>query len=93
MTFVNHLRGYALAFTTSAQKALSKLSAGDRLTIDVKLTLLVAGHQGLDIKKLVNYKHPTYRLRVGIYRIIYEVLEEKIVVVVVEIDHRKDVYK
>ncbi|MFH0898782.1 MAG: type II toxin-antitoxin system RelE/ParE family toxin [bacterium] len=61
--------------------------------MDKKLMLLVSGHQNLDIKKLINYKHPTYLLRVGIYRVIYEVHENKIVVVVIGIDHRKDAYK
>lgn len=32
------------------------------------------------------------RIRVGDYRIIYKIYEEKIVVFIVEIDHRKDVY-
>ncbi len=33
------------------------------------------------------------RLRVGDYRIIYRVYEERIVVFIIEIDHRKNVYK
>lgn len=32
------------------------------------------------------------RLRVGDYRVIYRVFNERIVVLIVEIDHRKDVY-
>lgn len=32
------------------------------------------------------------RLRVGDYRVIYKIFEEKIVVFIVEIDHRKSVY-
>jgi mRNA interferase RelE/StbE len=34
-----------------------------------------------------------YRTRVGIYRIIYKVYEDKILVAVVDINHRKDVYR
>lgn len=33
------------------------------------------------------------RLRVGDYRIIYRVIEEKIMVFIIEIDHRKNVYE
>jgi mRNA interferase RelE/StbE len=33
------------------------------------------------------------RLRVGDYRIIYRILEDKVIVFIVEIDHRKDVYE
>lgn len=32
------------------------------------------------------------RIRVGDYRIIYKVFEDKVVVLIVEVDHRKDVY-
>lgn len=32
------------------------------------------------------------RLRVGDYRVIYKIIEEKILVLIVEIDHRRKVY-
>jgi len=35
----------------------------------------------------------TYRVRQGDYRIIYEVEDDRLVVLVVEIGHRKDVYR
>ena len=34
-----------------------------------------------------------YRLRSGVYRIVYQVFDEKILVIVIRIGHRKDVYK
>ena len=34
-----------------------------------------------------------YRLRQGVYRIIYEIDDERVLVVVVKIGHRKDVYR
>ena len=33
------------------------------------------------------------RLRVGDYRVIYKVFEDRVVVFIVDIDHRKDIYE
>lgn len=38
-------------------------------------------------------KENTYRTRVGKYRIVYEIYDHKVLVVVVNIDHRKDIYR
>ena len=43
------------------------------------------------VKKLVGSKH-TYRLREGDYRIIYNLLSETLVIEVIRVGHRKDVY-
>jgi mRNA interferase RelE/StbE len=37
--------------------------------------------------------HDRYRLRQGAYRIVYSIDDEEIVVVVVKVGHRKDVYR
>jgi len=34
-----------------------------------------------------------HRVRVGVYRIVYEIHEDRLVILVVKIGHRKDVYK
>ncbi len=56
------------------------------------------------LQKLQNEPHPagsrkisgcesTYRIRVGNYRIIYEVLKEQVTILVIMVGHRKDVYR
>ena len=44
-------------------------------------------------KKLVGDLSPYYRYRVGDYRVLYEIVEAKVTVVVVKVKHRKNVYK
>ena len=44
-------------------------------------------------KKLVGDLSSYYRYRVNDYRVIYEILEDEIILVVIKIKHRKDVYK
>ena len=35
----------------------------------------------------------TYRVRVGQYRIVYEIFQAKIVIVIIRVRHRKDAYR
>ena len=34
-----------------------------------------------------------YRIRVGVYRVIYEVLDRQLIVTVIRVGHRRDVYR
>ena len=42
------------------------------------------------VKKLVGSPH--YRLRVGDYRIILDIRQEKLIIFVIELGHRKNIY-
>ena len=44
------------------------------------------------VRKLVGSDF-TYRLRVGNYRIVYDVLDKKLIVEIIRVRHRKDAYK
>jgi len=92
MTFANNLNGYRIILSVVAQKELKKINKQDAVAIENKLKALVSGEQNVDVKKLVAMQHPTYRLRVGCYRILYEVYDREIVVKVIRVVHRKDAY-
>ncbi|MBW2567411.1 MAG: type II toxin-antitoxin system RelE/ParE family toxin, partial [Deltaproteobacteria bacterium] len=36
---------------------------------------------------------PFHRVRTGNYRIVYQILEDRLVILVVKVGHRKDIYK
>lgn len=83
---------YQVKVVASAKKSLKNIEAQYVKKILEKIDLLEINprHQG-SIK--MSGKENTYRTRVGKYRIIYEIYDEKVIVVVVNIDHRKDVYR
>jgi len=56
----------------------------------IKIKLIENPYLG---KKLVGDLSPYYRLRVGDYRVLYEVIENEVTVIVVKVKHRKNVYK
>ncbi len=45
-----------------------------------------------DIKKLAGYAD-RYRLRVGDYRVIYEIADERLIILVVGVGHRREAYR
>ena len=57
-----------------------------------KLKRLKDNPRPADCKKIRGADN-IYRLRSGVYRIVYQIFDDRILVVVVRIAHRKDVYK
>ncbi len=84
---------YELNFTKSAQKSLNDLPEKTRQRIRKALEKLTATPQAasLDVKKLSGQSY--YRLRVGDYRIIYDLQHHALVVLVLEVGHRREIYQ
>jgi mRNA interferase RelE/StbE len=93
MTFMNWLKGYSYSYSKAAKKDLKKLDKNIILKIDEKLKDLVSGKQGLDIKKIVSSEAEAYRLRISNYRVVFKVQQEQILILVVAVGCRADVYK
>jgi mRNA interferase RelE/StbE len=93
MTPAFDLTGYKVVFTKSAQKALSALEKYRSGMIIKKLGLLAAGNNNLDVKKLENRAVPTYRLRCGDFRVIYELNHGQLIILVIQVGHRREVYR
>jgi len=84
---------YSVVITRSAEKDLAAVgSRHDRQRIDHRILRLADDPRPTGCKKLEGSTN-TYRVRQGEYRIIYEVEDDRLVVLVVEIGHRKDVYR
>ncbi len=80
---------YQIILKKKAQKFIDKLPANERRRVVFAIERLPNGE---DIKKLKGYDD-LLRLRVGDYRIIYTVDNGKLIVFVIDIDNRGDVYK
>jgi mRNA interferase RelE/StbE len=82
---------YKLLFDDKVKKDLKKIDKlWQRKIIDaIKEKLVDNPYCG---KKLVGNLSPYFRLRVQDYRVIYEINDKEIIVVVIKIKHRKDIY-
>lgn len=82
---------YKLQFTDTAIKNLNKLDKKIKFQIYKKIESLKIPSGAHNIKKLKGYE-TKYRLRSGDYRIVYDVYEDKSVVLISLIANRKDIY-
>jgi len=82
---------YKLLITSSAGKDLEALPKQDRRRIVAKIMTLSSDPRPLGCEKLAGREQ--YRLRQGNYRILYEIQDLNLIVVVVRVGHRRDVYR
>jgi len=82
---------YKLLIKPSAGKEIEALPKQDRRRIVAKITALSQDPRPPGCEKLSG--HDRYRLRQGNYRILYEIQDSDLVVVVVKVGHRRDVYR
>ena len=83
---------YHVEVKWSAAKALKKIPKADKKHIADKIDSLAEDLPNPDTTKMKG-NNPFHRIRVGDYRIIYEIQEDVLLILVVKIGHRKDVYR
>lgn len=83
---------YEVKFSKKASKAYKKLPGDVRIRIDQKLSYLRSSPRGADTKKLAGMQN-AYRTRVGTYRIVYEIEDDKLIVWIVDVGHRSSIYQ
>jgi len=81
---------YTLIYSEHADKQLGKLPREIKERIIIALERLRIRPESCDIKKLVGLAG--YRFRVGDYRIIFDKEEEKLLILVIKIGHRRNIY-
>jgi len=81
---------YELIYSPTAVKQLEKLEHNIKERILVALERLRIRPGSCDIKKLVGMQG--YRFRVGDYRIIFDMEKEKLIMLVLKIGHRRNIY-
>ena len=88
------MASYSVELTRTAEKQLRRIAKRDR-------NRLVEAIRGLadsprphgarhGARKLQGYDD-VYRIRVGQYRVVYEVFDDRVIVIVLKVGHRKDI--
>jgi mRNA interferase RelE/StbE len=83
---------YTVQLNNKAKKELTDLPRDTQLRIWDKIVALADNPRPDGCKKLKGTQD-TYRIRIGSYRVLYEVYDKKLLVIVVKISTRGGAYK
>ncbi len=82
---------YQVVISRQALKSLEKLNEPFYSLIKTAILLLTENPRPQGYKKLKDRNG--YRIRAGNYRIIYEIIDQELVVEVIALGHRKNIYE
>jgi mRNA interferase RelE/StbE len=82
---------YRIELRPAAQRELRKLDLPTFRKVDAKIQGLADNPRPHGVKKLAG--EDAYRVRVGDYRILYQIEDAILLVVVVTVGNRRDVYR
>ena len=85
------MAGYSLEIKRSAAKELAQVTPKDRRRIAARIQALADDPRPVGVEKLSGQER--YRVRQGDYRILYEIEDQILRIIVVRIGHRRDVYR
>lgn len=83
---------YKVKFTKSAKKQLRRLPLDVQERIQARVNDLKIEPRLDGVKKLKGQEN-SYRIRIGDYRVVYEIEDDVLKVTVVKVKHRSEVYK
>lgn len=84
---------YTVAFTPRAEKELSKIDRPTRERIAGAIDLLAIDPRPPASLLLRGGEHDRWRVRIGNYRVIYSIDDGVLVVLVIRVAHRREVYE
>ena len=85
------MASYRLQIKPSAVKDIEALPHKDRRRLVTKIQRLATNPRPPGCEKLSG--HELYRVRQGNYRILYTVQDAELVIVVIKVGHRREVYR
>ena len=82
---------YHVEFRPAARREINKFPQALRDRIHAAVSGLEREPRPSGVKKLAGYTH-RWRIRVGDYRVIYEIHDDRLVVVIIRAAHRREAY-
>lgn len=84
---------YTIELTHIALKNLEDIPKSDLKKIQKKIDVLATDPRPRKMEKLSGSDDNLYRVRSGDYRVIYRIFDKKLLILIVNIGHRREVYR
>jgi mRNA interferase RelE/StbE len=84
------LAAYRVVILPAAERQLGRIDSGPRRRIDAAILALTEDPRPHGCRKMSGSEE--YRIRVGDYRVLYEIEDDVLRVFIVKVGHRRDVY-
>ena len=84
-------KSYEVNIRPKAKKSLEKITKVDRVRIQAAIELLSRNPHPPASRQLSNSEY--FRVRIGDYRILYDVYEDKLIILINDIAHRRMIYQ
>lgn len=82
---------YTVEITSSAQRQFKKLPEAIQEHLIPKILALEANPRPSGVKKLQGFEY--YRIRMGDYRVVFSINDKAHLIKVLDLGHRKDIYR
>ena len=83
---------YSIQFTSRASKDFIALPQSIQLRFEEKIEGLSKNPKPQGVQKLKGEEH-LYRIRVGDYRLVYKIRDSILLILILKIGHRKEIYR
>ncbi len=83
---------YSVDFSKAARKQLKKLPSDVQERILFKINELAIEPRPNGVKKLQGEEN-SYRIRVGDYRVVYDIFDDVLLITVIRVKHRNQAYR
>jgi mRNA interferase RelE/StbE len=83
---------YKIEISLTAERQLKRIHRENAIRILKAISLLANEPRPHGVKKLSGYEH-VYRIRVGDFRVLYEIDEHRILIIILKIGHRREIYR
>ena len=83
---------YSIEVSATAEKQIRKLSKADKIRVLRAIQDLRTEPFPRGMRKLQGYED-VFRIRVGTFRIIYSVESKRLLIIILKVGHRKEIYR